>query len=104
MALPPTKCGEIGAFYPFFERSELSAAERYTTNESMQDALGHGQRAGAHIDHQQQLALRVHGRPHPIGRALQTRDGLILTEIAVLELAQDGVQLVELQLLEVEIT
>src|SRR5437763_16815275 len=31
MALPPPKCGEIGAFYPVFERSELSAAERYTT-------------------------------------------------------------------------
>src|SRR2546425_3601311 len=30
MALPPPKCGEIGAFYPVFERSELSAAERYT--------------------------------------------------------------------------
>src|SRR5215510_9056213 len=31
MALPPPKCGELGAFYPVFERSELSAAERHTT-------------------------------------------------------------------------
>ena len=30
MTLPPPKCGERGAFYPVFERSELSAAERYT--------------------------------------------------------------------------
>src|SRR4029450_5855065 len=35
MALPPPKCGEIGAFYPVFERLELSAAERHTTK------LGH---------------------------------------------------------------
>src|SRR5215471_18294588 len=39
MALPPPKCGEIGAFYPVFERSELSAAERHTTTliETVQD-------------------------------------------------------------------
>jgi hypothetical protein len=36
--------------------------------------------------------------------ALQTRDGLILTEIAVLDRTQDGVQLVELELLQVQIT
>src|SRR5437660_7176391 len=36
MALPPPKCGEIGAFYPVFERSELSAAERYTTHRTVQ--------------------------------------------------------------------
>ena len=30
MTLPPPKCGERGAFYPVFERSELSASARYT--------------------------------------------------------------------------
>src|SRR5439155_21118284 len=40
----------------------------------------------------------------PGGRDHQARDALMLTGVGVLELAQDGVQLVELQLLEVEIT
>jgi hypothetical protein len=39
MALPPPKCGEIGAFYTVFERSELSAAERHTTSNQLSDKL-----------------------------------------------------------------
>src|SRR5215831_14688407 len=36
MVLPPPKCGEIGAFYPVFERLELSAAERHTTERGLE--------------------------------------------------------------------
>ena len=69
----------------------------------MHDALGHRQGAAADIDHHQQLALGVHRRPHPVRRALQTLDGLVVADLAGFEVAQHRVQLVELQLLQVEI-
>jgi len=67
----------------------------------MQDALGHGQRAGADIDNYQQLALGVHGRPHPVRRALQALQRLVLADRTGFEVAQHRVQLIELQLLDV---
>ena len=70
----------------------------------MHDALGHRRGAAAHIDHHQQFARGIHGRPYPVWRALQASDGLVLTEVAVLDCTQDGVQCIELQLLQVKIT
>ena len=70
----------------------------------MHDALGHRQGAAADIDHHQQLARGVHRRPHPVGRALQTLDGLILIDLTGFEVSQHRIQLVELELLQVEIT
>ena len=70
----------------------------------MHHALGHGQGAAADIDHHQQFALRVHRRPHPGGRALQTLDGFRVADLAGFARSQHGVQLIELELLQVEST
>ena len=67
----------------------------------MHDALRHRQGAAAHIDHHQQLTLRVHRRPDPGGCTLQTLDGLLITDRTSFEVAQHGIQLIELQLLQV---
>ena len=69
----------------------------------MHDALGHGLGAGAHIDNQQQFALRVHGGPHPRRCALQALNGLVLAEVAVFDCPQHGVELIEVHLLDVHL-
>ena len=46
----------------------------------MHDALRHRQGTAADIDHHQQLARGVHGRPHPVAGALQTLDGLVVVD------------------------
>jgi hypothetical protein len=65
---------------------------------------GANEGAAAPIDHHQQFARGIYGRPYPVWRALQASDGLVLTEVAVLDCTQDGVQFIELQLLQVKIT
>ena len=69
----------------------------------MHHALGHLQGAGADIDDQQQLAVGIHGRPHPGGRTLQALDGLVVADRTGFEVAQHRVQLIELQLLDVHV-
>jgi hypothetical protein len=69
----------------------------------MHHALRHRQSATAHIDDDQQLTRGVHRRPDPRGRALQTREGVIISDLPRFEGAQHRVHLVELELLEVEI-
>jgi hypothetical protein len=61
-------------------------------------ALRHGERAIPDVDRQQQLALRVHRDPHPLGRTLQTLDGLRLTDLAGLDSAEQGKEFVQLHL------
>ena len=85
-------------------QKQRDTAWRQHPGHLMHDALGHRQGAAAHIDHHQQLALGVHRRPHPGGGALQTLDGLVVTDLAGFELSQHRIQLIELQLLQVEIT
>src|SRR5215471_17998718 len=48
--------------------------------------------------------LRVHRRPHPGRRALQTLDGFLVADLAGFEVSQHRVQFIELELLQVEIT
>jgi hypothetical protein len=60
--------------------------------------------AWAHIDYHQQLALGVHCRPDPVRRTLQVLNRLIVGDLTGFELSQHCVQLVELQLLQVQIT
>ena len=60
--------------------------------------LGHGARALPDVDRQQQLALRGHGAPDPLGHTLQPLDGLSLTDLAVLDRAEQGKELIELDL------
>src|SRR5438128_7407155 len=62
MALPPTKCGEIGAFYPVFERSELSAEERHTTRTGTHGTQSLTLRDMSAI--QQQIPLLAHLSPN----------------------------------------
>ena len=50
------------------------------------------------VDGQQQLALRVHRRPHPVGRARQALDRLGLADLAGLHRAEQGKELIELDL------
>ena len=69
----------------------------------MDEALCHGQRAIADIDRQQQFALRVDGRPYPVGGAFKALDGVVLTEFTVFDVTQHGIQLVQLQLVHVYI-
>jgi hypothetical protein len=61
-------------------------------------ALGQRQRAIADVDRQHHLALRVHGHPDPLGRPLQTLDGLSLTDLAVLDRVEQGEEFVQLYL------
>jgi hypothetical protein len=69
----------------------------------MNDMLGHGQRPVAYGDGQQHFALGVHRSPDPMGRAIKALHGLGLADFAVLDRAEDDVQLVELHLREVEV-
>jgi hypothetical protein len=61
----------------------------------MNDMLGHGQRPVAYGDGQQHFALGVHRSPDPMGRAIKALHGLGLADFAVLDRAEDDVQLVE---------
>ena len=64
----------------------------------MDHVLCHRQRAITHINGQQQCALRVHSGPDPLGRTLQTLDGLRLTDLAGLHRAKQGKEFVQLHL------
>jgi hypothetical protein len=70
----------------------------------MHHSLGHRQGAGSDSNHQQQFALGVHRCPYPVGRALEALDRLVLAELTVFDVPQHGIQLIELQLLDVHIT
>lgn len=63
-------------------------------------ALGQRQRASPNVHRQQQLALGVHRGPDPLGRAIQTLDGRGLTDLPVLDRAEQRQQLIELHLLD----
>jgi hypothetical protein len=60
--------------------------------------LGHHQGAMPDVDRQQQLTLRIHRDPDPLGRPLQALNGLSLTDLPVLDGAEEGKQLIELDL------
>ncbi len=66
----------------------------------MDHALGHRQGTIPDVDGQQQFTLRVHRHPHPLGRPLQALDGLSRADLAVLDRAEQGTQLIELDLLD----
>ena len=53
-------------FEPVGEK-QREAARRQHLGDLMHHALRHGQGAGTDIHHHEQLALGVHGRPHPGG-------------------------------------
>jgi hypothetical protein len=51
----------------------------------MHDGLSHRQGIRTDVDSEQQLALGGHGAPYPTGRAGQTLDRLVLTQLAIFE-------------------
>ena len=64
----------------------------------------HGQRPRPPIDGKEHLAFGRHRRPPPRLRGLQALDGFVCPERAVLDGPEDGVQLVELPLVDRQIT
>jgi hypothetical protein len=60
--------------------------------------LGHRQGAIVDVNHQQQLALGIHGRPHPGGRTIQALDGLSRADRPSLDRAEQGKEFVQLDL------
>jgi hypothetical protein len=64
----------------------------------MDHPLRHRQGALADVNYQQHLALGIHGRPYPRGRAIQALDGLSLADRTVLDRTEQGKQLIELDL------
>jgi hypothetical protein len=64
----------------------------------MADKARHGERALPDVDRQQQFTLGVHRHPDPLGRPLQSLDGLSLADLAVLDRAEQGKEFIELHL------
>jgi hypothetical protein len=64
----------------------------------MDDALRHGQRPVTDVNHQHQFALRIDRAPDPSGRAGQTLNRLGFTDLARLDLAEQGKEFVQLHL------
>src|SRR5216683_215965 len=69
----------------------------------MHDALRHREGALPDVEHQQQLALRVDRRPHPMRGARQALDRPLLAHRAVLERTEHGIEFIELHLREVQV-
>jgi hypothetical protein len=69
----------------------------------MHDTLGHRQRARTEIDHHQQLTLRVEGRPYPMAGTLKALDGCVGADLAIFDVTEYGIQLVELHLAQVDL-
>ena len=84
-------------------QEERRTVGRSHLGDLMHDALRHGQRACADVDHDQQLTLGVHGRAHPLGRPFQALDGLGLAHLPILHGTEEGKQLIELDLIDANI-
>jgi hypothetical protein len=84
-------------------QEEGHTAGRQHLDDLVDYALRHGQRPVPNVDGQQELGDRGHRRPHPVRRAGQAREGLGLTDCTVLDCTEQGEQLIELDLLDVDI-
>jgi hypothetical protein len=60
--------------------------------------LGHREGAIPDVKREQEFALGVHRDPDPLGRTLQTLDGLGLVDLPVFDRAEQGKELIELDL------
>jgi hypothetical protein len=77
---------------------QWSAVRGQDLRDVVDKALSHSQGAIADGGRQQQLALRVHRHPDPLGRTLQTLDGFGCAARTVLHGTEQGKQLIELDL------
>jgi hypothetical protein len=66
-------------------QKEWPTARSQHLDDLMHYALGHGQRALADIDGQEQLGHRVDGPPDPVRGAGQASNGLGLADLPVLD-------------------
>jgi hypothetical protein len=87
-------------------RLSIAQKERHTTgrqqlSDLMQHGLGHRQGAFPSLDAQQQLALGIDCGPHPVGGPREPLDRLVFTDGAVSHRPEDGVEFVELHLMQV---
>jgi hypothetical protein len=69
----------------------------------MHHTLRHRQGARADIDGQQQFALGIDGRPHPVASLLKPLDGVLFADLANFDAAQHGIQRIELSLFHVHV-
>jgi hypothetical protein len=69
----------------------------------MQHGLRHGQGALTHLDTQQQFALRIDRRPHPVGGPREPIDGFSFTDLTFSHRTEDGVEFIELDLIDVHL-
>src|SRR5262249_1963738 len=76
----------------------------YDLRDVVDHGLGHRQGALTDIERQQQLALRVHRHPDPLGRPLQAFHGLGRADLAVLHRAEQGIEFIELHLGDAHVT
>src|SRR5262245_51304434 len=67
------------------------------------NALRHRQGALADVNDEEQFALGGHGDPHPGRRTFQALDSLCLTDLAVLDRAEQRKQLIQLYLLDLHV-
>jgi hypothetical protein len=70
----------------------------------MHDTLGHLQGPWPHRNRQEQFAYRVDRCPHPVARTLKALDGIAFTDLAGFEGMDHRIQLIELHLLDVQVT
>src|SRR6266702_2936222 len=75
MSIVGEQRGQI-VFEPIGEK-QRDTAWRQHLHDLMDEALRHRQGAWADIDSQQQFALGIDGRPHPVARLLKPLDGVL---------------------------
>jgi hypothetical protein len=85
---PPEPIGE----------QQRSAVRRPPRRSLVDHARGQGERAIPAVERQPPLALRVQRAPDPLGHALPPLAGLSLTDLAVLDGAEQGEEFVQLSL------
>ena len=76
----------------------------YDLRDVVDQALGHRQGALADIERQQQLALRVHRHPDPLGRPLQAFNGLSRIHVTISYCTEQGIEFIELHLGDAHVT
>jgi hypothetical protein len=93
-----------GVLLEAIRQEQRDTAGRQHLDHLMHHTLGHRQGARADIDGQQQFALGIDGRPHPVASMLKPLQGVLFADLASFDAAQHGIQLIELQLSHMQVT
>ena len=89
-------------------RVPIAQKERHTPGRQqlrdvMQHGLRHRQGAVTDLDAQQQFGLGINRGPDPVGRTREPLDGLGFAHVTVSHRTEDGVEFVELDLIDVQL-